>query len=325
METNFQKALVKAASFLDANDNFLIIAHDRPDGDTLASSLALHLFLKKIGKKSLVVCKSPVPEVFQFLPGSGSIKTDFLSGDYDSLVLVDNGDLKRTGFDDRIREYRKLKKPIINIDHHQVNDIWKMASINLVNDSLSSTAEIIFELIKQISQDAIDSDISTSILCGLYTDTGGFQHPTTTPEVLALAAELLHRGAKLKKISNNISNQKSIPMLKIWGKILSSLQINKKYSLIYGVISNNDIEEAGASEVDLAGAVNMINSSREASVAMLIYETKEGKIKGSLRTDKDDIDVSKLAALLGGGGHKKASGFSLDGKLKINGRSVEII
>lgn len=311
----------KTADFIIKNDNYLIIAHDRPDGDTIGSVLGLALFLKKLKKSVYMVCKSPVPAVFGFLKGSEEFHEDFLFGDYHSIILVDNGDLKRTGFDTRLKEYKRLGKPIVNIDHHPQNDIWKISTINLVDQKVSSSAEIVFNLLNKINPQIISPKIATAILAGIYTDTGGFQHATTGSETLKLSAKLMSLGGHLKDISENLSGQKPYQILKLWGIALKCLKLNRKLGIVISIIPQADIKEIGCSEEDLAGVVNLINSTSDAKSAMLLYETKDGNIKGSLRTENENIDLSKLASLLGGGGHKKAAGFSFQGRLvKKDGR-----
>lgn len=317
--------LKKAADFLRNNDNFVIIAHDHPDGDTLGSSLALSLFLKKIGKNVKVVCSGDIPKVFQFLPGIELFQKDFLSGDHQSIILVDNGDLKRTGFEERLRGVIKKRQTIINFDHHPQNDIWKMAQINVADPNVSSTAELIFALINEIDQKIIDHRIATNLLAGLYTDTGGFQHPTTSAEVLRLAGVLLSHGAKLKQIKNEISGERSIDVLKLWGKVLNNLHFNRNRKIVYSVISQREIRALNCSEEDLTGIVNLLNTTPEAEVALLLYETKDAKIKGSLRTESNQVDISKLAIALGGGGHKRAAGFVLEGKLQRVGNGWKVV
>lgn len=322
--TSLNELYLKTVNFINKNDNFLIIAHDHPDGDTIGSALAVYLFLKRIKKTVKIVCKSPVPAVFSFLKGSDEIENDFLFGDFQAIILIDNGDLKRTGFDKRIREYRRLNKPILNIDHHPANDIWKLSRINLVDQAVSSSAEIVYRLIIQYDESKINSQIATAILAGIFTDTGGFQHATTSAETLKLAAKLMNLGGKLKEISKNLSNQKSFNLLKLWGRVLKRLKLNKNYQLVTSVITQDDMKEIGCLEEDLAGAVNLINSVSDARAAMLLYETKDGNIKGSLRTEEDHLDVSQLAGLLGGGGHKKAAGFTIKGKFLREGEKIRI-
>lgn len=324
MYPNFQKTLNKVVDFLKQSDDFLLIAHDRPDGDTIGSALALYLYLKKLKKTVGLICPKEVPEVFSFLKGCQYFKTDFLFGDYQSVVLVDNGDLRRTGFDQRIKKYQRLKKRIINIDHHHQNDIWKVANLNLVEQEVSSTAEIIYHLFTAIDESLIDADIATALLTGIYTDTGGFQHPTTSEQSLIISAKLLSRGAKLKLISENFSGHHSLSMLKLWGIALKNIKTNHKLGIMTSVITQKDIKKTDSDEEDLAGVVNMMSATPEAGIALLLYETKDGKIRGSLRTDRDKVDVSVLATHLGGGGHKRASGFTVEGRLVVRDGIVEI-
>lgn len=295
--------------------NFLLIAHERPDGDTIAATLATKQLLESLGKKVTAVCSQGVPEVFQFLAGWQKIKTDFLLGDFQMIILIDNGDLRRSGFLERILLAKSQGLPIVNIDHHPKNDIWKLAKINIVDEKVSSTCEIIYDLFMKLGQ-PIDSHLATTLLTGMYTDTGGFQHSNTGAETLKIFSELLSCGAQLKKISDNISNYKSLAMLKLWGIVLDRIEHRPDLKLIYSVIKRSDIERVGATDQDLAGVVNLISTIPGDQASLLLYELTGGKIKGSLRTESSKVDVAKIAGLFGGGGHKKAAGFVIDGKLK---------
>jgi phosphoesterase RecJ-like protein len=296
------------------NEKFLLIDHVDPDGDCLGSLLAFKIFLEGLGKTVTAVCKDNIPAIFQFLPDCDKIKSDYLAGNHDAVVLLDNGDSRRTGFSERLAKIRSARIPIINIDHHTKNDLWKLASINLATENASSTAELIYDIIAGFSE-VLTPNIATCLLCGIYYDTGSFKHSNTNQKVLDMASDLLSHGAKLKAISSNVLVTKSVPMLKLWGIALNRITISEKYGITSAIILKKDIEEAGASEDDVSGLVNLINAIPEAKVSLLLYETSDGKIKGSLRTEKDGVDVSKLANVLGGGGHKKAAGFMIDGKI----------
>ncbi len=297
------------------NQKFLLIAHDRPDGDTIASALAMRQLLESQGKKVTVVCLQEVPEVFKFLLGWQKVKTDFLLGDFETIILLDTGDLRRTGYYDRLLQAKSQGVPIVNIDHHPKNDIWKLAKINIVDEKVSSTCEIIYDIYQKLGE-KIDSATATILLTGIYTDTGGFQHSNTAPRTLEVASKLLSSGAQLKQISQKISNYRSLAMLKLWGIVLDRIEHRSELGLVYSIITQSDIKKIGAKEDDLAGVVNLISTIPGEQAALLLYELPDGKVKGSLRTESDKIDVAKIAGLFGGGGHKKASGFVIDGKLK---------
>jgi len=296
-------------------DKILVILHESPDGDAVASSLALSSILKGIGKQAHCACFDTLPKVFMFLPGADSISTDFLLGDYDLICTVDCGDAARTGFAQRLQTLSKSKNNIINIDHHCRNDLHKIASINYVDETASASAELIYRIGEKLNH-PISRDYATLILTGLYTDTGGFQHSNTSSAIYKLASKLLSRGARLEKISSNIALNRSVVSLKLWGIAFSRIWQNR-YGIAISYITQNDMVSVGATNDDLAGAINIINCVTSAKVAILFAETPNGQVKASVRTEKNNIDVSALARLFCGGGHKKASGFSIAGKMIV--------
>ena len=303
----------KIKNLLEEKNSFLLIGHIDPDGDCLGSILALGEFLENRGKSVLLACKDRVPKVFQFLPNSNKIKSDFLVGDFDAVILLDNGDFRRTGFSDRLRPLIK-KTRIINIDHHTKNDLWKIADINYVDEEASSTSEILYDLFVGIGAE-ITPDMATNLLAGIFNDTGGFKHPNTSTRVLQITSSLLKRGARLKKISQNLFCNHSIEMLKLWGIALDRLIVNEKYHIVSSIILQKDLIETGATENDISGLVNLINTIPNCKIALLLYETFDGRIKGSLRTESDNINIADLAKIFGGGGHKKRpAGHDLFGR-----------
>lgn len=317
-------SLDKIISTIQAGSRILLLTHENPDGDGLGSILSLREVLSLLGKKADCVCVDPVSQPFGFLPFAKEIKKDFLLGDYDLIVILDCGDLRRTGFSHRLKELSRYKRKIINIDHHPKNDLHRISRLNLIDYQASSTSEILFRLFREMRIE-INSKIATALLCGLYTDTGAFQHSNTSPEVLKIASELLKKGARLKEITRNITNGKSVAALRLWGIVLSRVQKNKRLGLVTSVITQKDLASCQASRVDLAGAVNFINSIPETRAAILFYELGDGRIKASLRTEKNDVDVSSLARIFGGGGLKKASGFTIEGKIVKNRTGWKII
>lgn len=308
--------LNKVANKLTLHDKTLLIVHENPDGDTLASASVLYQVLKILGKSPAMVCKDSVPKPFLFLEAVDKIQNDMLFGDYELIVVIDCGDLKRTGFDERLKDFAKKQKNLINIDHHPKNDLHKIANINLVDFNASSTAEIIWELLEELSF-PLDKNIATALLCGLYTDTGGFRHSNTKEKTLKIASQLLAHGARIKLITKNVNLNKKISALKLWGVALERIFEHPDLKISSTVITREDLESCGATDDDIAGAVNLINTIPDAKAAILFCETADGKIRASLRTEDDEIDVSKIAALFSGGGHKKASGFSVEGRIKL--------
>ncbi len=313
----------KVISKLRSFDQILLIIHENPDGDTLAAATVLFQVLKKMGKYPALVCKDPVPRPFLFLPEMDKIQSDFLFGDFEIIVVIDCGDIRRTGFDLRLKDFARKKRNLINIDHHPKNDLHKIANLNLIDYEASSTSEIIWELLQKMKIE-IDKDIATSLFTGLYTDTGGFKHSNTQPKTLEIASELLKRGARIKLVTRNVSLNKSVPAMKLWGMALSRLHRHSELKIVSSVITRKDLKDCLATYEDIAGVVNLINTIPDTKAAILFFETPDGKIRASIRTEDDKVDVSHLAAIFGGGGHKKASGFTIDGKLILDKESWKI-
>jgi phosphoesterase RecJ-like protein len=317
----------KLKSILEEYQEFVLVCHVDPDGDAIGSLSAMAEMLEALGKKVHRVCKNTVPTVFSFL-----IETDLVQNDWPTnlpaggwaIILLDNGDFRRTGFPDEITKARNSQIPIVNIDHHPKNDLWRIAKINCVDDTASSTGEMLYRIFTEFEWTIINS-IATALLAGIFYDTGSFQHQNTTPKVLEMTGDLLRLGAKLKLITQKMVNDRSISLFKLWGIALSRLTVNNKYNISYSIITRQDLAETEATEVEILGLVNLLNTNAESRLTLLLYESENGKIKGSLRTENNDLNMSKFAASLNGGGHKKAAGFMLGGKIVCAGDGWKIV
>lgn len=316
--------LPSAIDEIARHHSFLVLCHEEPDGDALGSSLALATGLRILGKEVAVVCRDEVPEPFRFLPGYDAIKQDFPDGETDALIIVDCGDLSRTGFADRVRDFRTRRKVILNIDHHLQNGLHKIATHNLVNPLVAASAQIVWEILGALGIE-ITPEMATQLLTALFTDTGGFRHTNTSKGVLELAAHLLLKGARLKKVVRSIAPTKSLFALRLWGIVLSRIRRHPHLPIVSSYVTQEDLTAVRASLEDLAGVANMINSIPQAEVAVLFTELSKGEVKVSLRTESERIDVSRLGSLFGGGGHKKAAGFRVKGELKRIGRKWLIL
>ncbi len=295
-------------------DSFVILMHEQPDGDTIACSLAFARVLKQLGKQVSCVCRDPIPKPFRFLPDIKTVQTDFLAGDYKVMIVLDCGDLRRTGFPERVREFALRHRRLIHIDHHQRSDLYKLANHTLFDSQASATGEVLFPLFQALGA-TFESDLATCLLTSLYYDTGGFKHANTSDRVLQLAAQLLHLGGRLKDITRHVELTKSVPRLKLWGTALKRAKRHHRFNIVTSFITQKDLRACGAREEDAAGIVNLLNSVPDTKAAILLTETSDGKIRASLRTEDARVDVARLAELFGGGGLKRASGFCLPGRL----------
>lgn len=306
--TKFEKAITSA-------ERFLLITHQLPDGDGLASVLSLRRALIHLNKRVTAVTASPIPKAFHFLPDTSVFQADFILGDYDVVITLDCGDLRRTGFEARLRRFATHQRRLVNIDHHPKNDLSRLANINLMDMSAAATTQLVYELYDHFGW-PLDHDIATLLLCGLHTDTGGFKHPNTTPEVLEIAADLLRHGARLGEITRNMHHRRRVATLHLWGIILDRLHCHRELGIVSSFVTLEDLRQCEANHADVAGVVNLIKNIPNAKVAILFTEQPDGSIKASLRASSPDVDVARLAALFGGGGLKKAGGFSIPGRLQ---------
>ncbi|MDH4358743.1 MAG: bifunctional oligoribonuclease/PAP phosphatase NrnA [Candidatus Berkelbacteria bacterium] len=306
------KTFEKILAVFEKSERVLILLHLYPDGDTVASSLALATFLKRRGILADCAVRGEIPKPFHFLPGVDSIRHDFLLGDYDVVVAVDCGDAQRTGFPVRLEQICK-SRTFINIDHHNKNNLHRIAKINLVDKGASAAAEIIWDFLKFAGAE-IDSKMATYILSGIYFDTGGFQHSNVTTRTLEVASDCLRLGARISAITANINGTKTSSALKLWGMALKRMRISRS-GIASSILTQEDLKVCRAKAEDASGVVNLISSVPQAKLAILFLENPDGKIKASLRTDSVKVDVAQFARLFGGGGHKKAAGFTIEGKL----------
>jgi phosphoesterase RecJ-like protein len=307
----------------------LLLAGRPIDGDSLASALALRLLLKKMKVECDVACGDRVPSMLRFLPTSDDVvfAPDFLR--YGIVVTLDCGEIKQTGFVEQI--VKIIQNPslatLINLDHHLQQPIYGHFAI--IDHVVASTGMIIFNLLQHIqkqspSETYMDQPTAINLLATLYYDTGSFQHSNTSAAALRMAAECVRYGADASDIAHKLYRNKSIKALKLWGRALSRLEYRPESKMALSVITLKDLEEVGADIEEAKGIVNIIAQVPECRFALLLTEEEGDVIKGSLRSDEGkDMDVSRIARVLGGGGHKLSSGFRLKGRLeKKDGRYV---
>lgn len=293
----------------------VIIPHKNPDGDALGSATALMHILQNKNIPHVVFCATSGTEKYNFIPRAKELTIDpsiWTQEKFDTVVVVDSGDLIYAGVKEYIDTHRD-KLYIINIDHHATN--IHFGDLNLVIPTAASTTEILYTFCK-INDIPIDAQLATCLLTGLVTDTGNFTNAATTVKSLAAASDLINKGARLDIIQNLTMKDLSTNTLKLWGEVLSRLQRHEDHDIVYTYITQKDLQNFNATESDIEGVANMLNIIGEGSAALVLKEQNNGEIKGSFRTTRNDIDVSEIAKSLGGGGHKKAAGFSVIGSIE---------
>lgn len=301
----------------------LLIPGTNPDGDSLSSACAMYLYLKKLDIPATIFCPIPIHENFLFLPHTDRIIQDtraFTEG-VDTIVVFDAGDLRYAGLADQLPTM-PARPFLINIDHHKSNEHF--GDLNMVIADASATTEVLYHFFKAINA-PLDADMATCLLTGIITDTEHFSNAATTADAMAIASELIAHGARLHTIRKNTLNNKPVALLKLWGIALARLYYQPTQGAVITYVFQKDYEHFGLAEDDVQGLPNFLNNLGEGRYTLFLKETADGQIKGSFRTMRDDVDVSAIAQRLGGGGHQKAAGFTLSGRLEETERGVKIV
>lgn len=288
-------------------NRLLIVSHLKPDGDAVGASLALKLGLQTMGKAVEVAMLDAPPDRLSFLPHFFNIRDEFSPQDFDTVILVDCGDWSRTGFFEDTELNIAWPDRLIVVDHHKIQRLTP--GLHIVDSTASSASELVFYILNLWGVD-ITKDIATCLLTGISTDTGSFQHTNTSRAVLQVAGELMEKGASLGKITRYVYADKNLPRLKLWGLVLQKMKRNKKLNIITALITTNDMTECGATDADLEGVIDLMRTIPNVK-AVILGSERGGEFKFNLRTEDPYVDVSRLAVLFGGGGHIKASGFSV--------------
>jgi phosphoesterase RecJ-like protein len=307
------KTFREAKKLIEDSQKILLLCHRRPDGDTLGAGCAFHVALENMGKQTTLGCVDTPTERFAFLPGIRRFVKEFDFHDYDLIIVSDAGAHYMTQYHAIYPEIFSGKDvPVINIDHHTSND--NFGTLNIVDPQAASATMIIYYLFRFMNI-AMTPSIATCLLAGLYNDTGSFMHSNTTEEVMNVAADLVKKGGKVFPIAKHMFRTASLGSLKLWGRALENLKVNDE-GVAISVLTDADFRDTGAESDDSSGVIDLLNSVPGAKFSLLLCEDGKGSVKGSLRTQRNDVDLAELAGTFGGGGHKKAAGFTVPGKVE---------
>lgn len=294
--------LEEVSALLLEGDDFLITSHINTDGDSVASCLALQIMLRKLGRRGTVVLQDPAPESFDFLQGFGDIVAAAESRfPAQFAAVLDCPSLERTG---TARDHLAGDGHVVNIDHHMGNALFGAA--NLVTDGVSSTSELLYHLIQHLGIE-LDEQLAELLYTGILYDTGGFRYSLTTATTLDVAADLVRHGAPLDAIADRVFNSSSLAQVKMMGKAVESLKLVENDRI---AVLHLGEREMGTANAD--GAVNYGLMIRGVEVTLLLKEDSHEHYRVSLRS-RAQVDVNKVAAAFGGGGHNRASGCRMDG------------
>lgn len=302
-------------------ERVLIFSHIMPDGDALGSSSALCSALRLCGKEAYIVVEEEIADYLKFLDRDGycidtdgtETPADFFARVFggktpDICVMLDCGEYSR--IEKRVEIFKAAPRTVC-IDHHLTTG--EIADLNWVEPARAATGEMIYFLIRdlegKVGKPIINAEICEAIYTAIITDTGKFQYSNTTSETHGIVMEMMQVGFEHSKISVRIYQSNTLQSLRVKGAIINKMKIfaDGKASLSY--ITQEMLREIGAKFNDTEGIVDELRAIQGIEIATFVKELPDGRIKVSMRS-KNDADVMKIAAAFGGGGHKKAAGFT---------------
>src|SRR6266576_3940540 len=306
--------LTAVAEAIREHDRFVLTTHENPDGDALGSLLAAELALEQLGKDTVMVLHgdAPLPAEYGFMP-LGELQRRWPDDVAERVLLaVDCAN------ESRIADPEVLGRvPLsINVDHH--HDNTRFGRINLIVADASSTGEVLRDLLQELDVE-LTPEIAEALYIALVTDTGRFQYTNTTPKALRLAAELVDAGADVHRIFQGVYESVEFAKLKLLARALDRAEVYEGGRLVVSYLLRSDFTELNAPEAYSEGIIDYLRAVEGASMAALIREPprREGPARRvSLRSSDDEHDVSAIARLSGGGGHRQAAGFSSDASIK---------
>ena len=301
--------LTAVVDALRAHDRFLVVTHENPDGDALGSMLAMTVALRSLGKDAVMYLggAAPLPREYSLMHFDGLARELPADADERVLVAVDCAKADRMGPDPAPVERTTT---VVNIDHH--HDNTRFGDVNLIVADASSTGEVLRDVFRELGVE-LTSDIAEPLYIALVTDTGRFQYANTTPKSLRLAAELVEAGADIHAVFQQVYESVDFAKLKLLARALERATVLEGGRIVVSYLIRTDFADVGAAEPYSEGIIDYLRAVEGSELAVLIREPPrdEGPTRRvSLRASVDELDVSAIARLFGGGGHRQASGFS---------------
>ncbi len=296
-----KSVLKQAADAILKADRIVLASHVNPDGDTLGSSLALTHALRAMGKTAIPISHDGVPEILRWMPGQEWVRQDTDARDFDLAIVCDTGTADRIGGANPAVEAATAS---ICIDHHVSEG--NFGEIRVVDSRAAATGELVYELLR-VMRVPFSKAIADCLLCALITDTGSFRYMNVTPNTFRIAGALMRCGACPAAISELVFENRSLGSIKLLGRALDSLRISEDGRVAWAHVRARDFEELAATDEDTEGIVNNVRAIDTVQVGVLFREIPGHKIRISLRA-RDGQDVSRVAQVYGGGGHRLAAG-----------------
>lgn len=300
------------ADLIETHDRFLVTTHVRPDGDALGSEVGMAGLLRQKGKDVRVVNASYTPPRYDFLDPDRSLFEHFGSAvapadlrDREVLVILDLSAWNQLG--DMAGFVREFPGRRVVVDHHVSQD--DLGAVFLKDTSSEATGALVVRAFHALGA-TITPEVATGLLTAIAMDTGWFRHPSTSPDTLRTAAELVESGADINRIYRLLFEQNTLGRLKLMGATLSNLRTEAEGRIAYATITREDLANAGAIPQDSEDLIDYTVSMAGVKVGLLFIEQLRGGVKVSFRS-RGGLDCARLAGRFGGGGHRAAAGATL--------------
>lgn len=309
---------IEAMELINKSNSIYIASHINPDGDAIGSTMSMYLALKNMGKDVHVILPKH-SDRFNFLDELKYAEKSIDEESYDLLIILDVSSIDRIAITEE--EYNKAKKKLV-IDHHQNPKIE--ADYIITESDTPAACQIVYEFLEG-NNVSIDSNIAKYIYLGMLTDTGNFNYQNTNPRTHRIVANLLETGIDFAYICKMINDTMKEERLKLIAYVINHIETYKDGKIKYAKVTNDVFESFGINEEDAEGIVNYLRCIKGVDIAIFAKQTKEGTYKVSLRSN-GNVDVSKAAMQLGGGGHINASGFTVNGEIdNVKNEIIELV
>ena len=305
--TTTSPEIAQIVDALRARQRFVLSSHARPDGDSIGSQLAMACALQAMGKDVTVVNADPAPPPLMGFPGVSGIRVaPVVEGEFDAAIIMECGDLKRTGVTGLERFY------VINIDHHQGNTSY--GQINWFDASAAACAEMVFDVVRALGV-PLSLEIATHIYVAIITDTGSFHYSGISPRTFDICRQCLEAGVDPVLVSRRIFDSNNMSRLRLYGAMLHDMRVDPSGRIVTLYVDHAMTTAAGGTYEDTEGLVNMPLTVKDIEVVIFFKQEKGDEYRVSLRS-KADVDVNAVAKAFGGGGHKNASGCTVTGAIE---------
>jgi phosphoesterase RecJ-like protein len=305
-----QSTLAEIGGVLRAHQRFAVLSHVRPDGDALGSQLALALVLERLGKHVTVWNEDGLLDKYNFLPGGARLtRPPREPQDFDVALALDTATQNRLG---TAGESVRSAKTWINIDHHPSNPGY--GDLVYIDPASPATGQILFELIRS-EQLPMDAAIAENLFVAISTDTGSFQYPNTTARTFEIGAELLRCGVDVGRVSQLLYENYPRRRTELLRELLGTMRFEARGKIASFSLSLKVAADLGVKPEDNEGLIDHLRAIHGVVVAIFFEELSDGKVRVSMRSKSDEVDVSAICQKFGGGGHKLAAGARVQGTL----------